>query len=108
MDEKLLQKRARATLVLSLPNTGALSRNGSHQERMKSLLRLRRQNMKNAISPTMTSGMATGATLPMATMICVMSGSVAFMDLYMLSNMGTMVSSITATSARAMHSTTTG
>ena len=56
----------------------------------------------------MTSGMATGATLPMATMICVMSGRVAFMDLYMLSNMGTMVSSITATSARAMHSTTTG
>ena len=56
MEEKLLQKRARATLVSSLPNTGALSVNGSHQVRMMSLLRLRFQNMASATTATISTG----------------------------------------------------
>ena len=108
MDVKLLQNRANATLVVSLPNTGAFNVNGSHQVRMMSLLRLRFQNMTNATAHTMITGMPTGAVLPISTMICVTHGSSAPIDAYMLSNMGTMVSSITPTSSTAMPSTTTG
>ena len=108
MEAKLLQNRARATLVSSLPNTGAFSVNGSHQVRMMSLLRLRFQKTAKAMTPTRMMGMATGAALPIFTMIWVMAGSSAPMEEYMLANIGTMVSSMTATITKAMHSTTIG
>ena len=46
--------------------------------------------------------------MPRSTRIWVTNGNWAFMESYMLANIGTMVSSITITKIKAMPNTTTG
>ena len=106
--EKLRVKRAIANFVISGPNTGSLSLNGSTILRTRSVFLFLRHHTVNAMPPTMRRGRSHTIAFDRTTSTIVGAGSSPPKPLNIFSNTGTMKVSMPITATTAIIKTIVG